>query len=110
MLLGLREAGLWCLAAMPFLKNVKSILVDFDSFSLPNERMYLEKFFIPGFLSIGGFETCIRLSQSSEVVLFNAKNHDAIEFIGKVPQNGEMTNTLKIRLIDGFDALIQYLR
>ena len=80
-LVGIKEATTLCLAAMPFLKQIKNVALDFSTFCYDDESDYLDKFFIPGFLSAGDFKTCIRLSSPEKLTLFNVKDDKSIDFI-----------------------------
>lgn len=75
------EAGLWCLAAVPFLHGVQGVMVDFGLLNSLSEEKYLKSFYLPGFLSVGGFETCIRLSGSAQLLLYNVKDETETEFL-----------------------------
>lgn len=76
-LCGIGDAGLWCLAAMPFLGEVQRAVLCCRPLGLSDERDFLKQFFVPGFLAAGGFETCIRLSKT-----------DALRFVGSASEAG----------------------
>lgn len=81
---GIKEAGLWCLAALPFLENANKVLIDCGSLGISGDDHYVDKFFVPGFLAAGGFESSIQLSTPNELTLINVKNQEEIGFIRRV--------------------------
>ena len=72
------------MAAIPFMHEIKSAFLDTSEFDIINKGKYLDKFFIPGFLAIGGFPTCIRISTLKDLHLFNVKNNEDFEFIKSI--------------------------
>jgi len=70
-IVGLYDAGLWVSAALPFLKNVYSATVDINGFDVEADEDYINRFFVPHFRSIGGFETCFKRAEPRMLKLFN---------------------------------------
>jgi hypothetical protein len=71
-IIGVKDATALCLAAMPFIDKVKTVALDLCTYNFNSEFDYLDKFYIPGFLSAGAFKTCLQLAQIIKLILFNA--------------------------------------
>jgi dienelactone hydrolase len=93
---GLKEAGMWCIAALPFITQIKCGLIDLSKYNPDSVKLYLDKFFIPGFLSAGGFKTSLRLSQSTKLQLFNVKNEKNLDFIKNISSQKNDGSLIKI--------------
>lgn len=63
LLIGLGDASLWIMAALPFLSGISDVALETDA-SGWEESDFIEHFFLPGFLAAGGVESCKRLSKS----------------------------------------------
>lgn len=66
-ILALGEAGYPALAALPFCGPITDFIYDALDIVNEDENWFLKHFFLPGFLSIGGFDTCRRLAQKNEI-------------------------------------------
>jgi len=63
---GLGDAAPWVLCALPFLPGLKAFCADVSEFENQSDNFYIERFFLPGFLASGGFQTCRLLSHGRE--------------------------------------------
>lgn len=60
-LVGLDDASLWVMSALPFLSGVSAAVLEEDM-SCWEDDDFVERFFLPGFLAAGGMESCKQLS------------------------------------------------
>jgi len=70
---GLESSARHVAATMPFLEGLKRGIIDLSRLDL-NEDDYVEEFYLPGFLGMGGFETCFKLCGGIGIVAFNGKD------------------------------------
>lgn len=73
-LFGLGDAGLWSLAALPFLHHVSSVALDLNGFDLSlsaSDELYLKRFHVPHYRAIGGFFSSLRLAAPRSITLFH---------------------------------------
>ncbi len=80
---GFGIASIWCIAALPFLKDIKEVILDVTSFNPEDEREYIKSFYVPGFLAMGGFETCLRISSTKRIALLNEGKGKLAEMLTK---------------------------
>ena len=58
-LIGIGEAGLWCLLANAFASDLNKTVVDVMGFDNKDESAWIEHLNIPGILRVGGFQTAV---------------------------------------------------
>ena len=61
-LIGIGEAGLWCLLANAFADGINKTVVDVDGFNNLDESDWVKRLNIPGILRVGGFDTAVACS------------------------------------------------
>jgi hypothetical protein len=66
-LVGLEQAGLWCLLAQALAPGLDAVVADADAFATERDEPYLDRVFIPLLRSVGGFETALTLGLGSRV-------------------------------------------
>jgi hypothetical protein len=71
-LIGLDEAGLWCLMAGTFTSDLDAMAVDVIQFRHSDESAWLERLTIPGILRVGGFETAVTCTAPRRLLIHNA--------------------------------------
>jgi len=76
-LIGLGEAGLWCLLANAFAPELSRTVVDVVGFHNRDESAWLERLNIPGILRAGGFDTAIACAAPRPLLIHNADGFDA---------------------------------
>ncbi|MBS4202123.1 acetylxylan esterase [Bacillus sp. FJAT-49732] len=101
-IVGLYDAGLWVSAALPFLKNVHSATVDMNNFNIESDADYIDKFFVPHFRTVGGFESCFQLATPSVLKLYNISpsvKDSVLKVVDQRKTNVRMFETL----VEAFD-------
>jgi hypothetical protein len=71
-LLGLRDAGLWCLLARGLKKNVTRTAVDCAGFDPEDSEAWRERAFVPGIRRLGGLRTAATLAAPMPLYVYNA--------------------------------------
>ena len=94
-IVGLDTSARNVMSAIPFLENIKRGIVDLSQLDL-EEDDYIDSFYLPGFLSVGGFETCIKLYGDMELVAFNGMEKTMAETIKIIYESANKSDKLKI--------------
>ena len=71
-LIGIGEAGLWCLLARAVAPISVRVVADAAQFSVKDDASYLDRLFIPGLRKAGGFQSAIALAAPSPTLIHNA--------------------------------------
>lgn len=73
---GMGDAGVWALAALPFLEGACSAAIDVNGFQLDDEddARFAARLFVPHYRAAGGFTTSILLSAIRQLTLFRMDN------------------------------------
>ena len=71
-LLGLAEAGPWCLLARALAHNVERTAVDFNRFKVDDDGEWMEQFFVPGVRSAGDVRTMLAMCAPAWLLVHNA--------------------------------------
>jgi hypothetical protein len=70
-LVGLDEAGLWCLLARPFVPAVGRLVADAAELDTRKDDEFLARLYVPGLRLAGDFRTAVALSAPGEVFIHN---------------------------------------
>ncbi len=70
-LIGLGEAGLWCLLAHGLADGVSRTVVDAVEFDTSDESAWIQHLNIPGILRVGGFDTAIACAAPRALLIHN---------------------------------------
>lgn len=70
-LIGMGEAGLWCLLANAFAPDLNRAAVDVTGFDNRDESAWLNHLNIPGILRVGGFDTAITCAVPRPLLIHN---------------------------------------
>ena len=76
-LIGLGEAGLWCLLANAFAPDLNRTVVDVVGFHNRDESAWVERLNIQGILRVGGFDTAVACAAPRPILIHNADGFDA---------------------------------
>jgi dienelactone hydrolase len=68
-LVGLEQAGLWCLLAQALAPGLDAVVADADAFATESDESYLGHVSIPLLRSVGGFETALTLGLGSRLLV-----------------------------------------
>ncbi len=71
-LVGLDEAGLWCLLARPFAPFVKKTAADAVQFNPTSDTAYLKQLYVPVLRRAGDFRAAVALIGSAPLLIHNA--------------------------------------
>ena len=94
-LIGLGEAGLWCLLAAGF-ADVDRTVVDANRFDSDNDAAYLQTFPIPSIRRVGDFRTAGTLVAPCHLLIHNTGNTFQTDWIADVYQAVGATDRLKV--------------
>ena len=78
-LVGMGDAGLWCLLANSFAPGVSRTAVDVAGFHNGDESAWVERLNIPGILRVGGFDTAIACAAPRPLLIHNAAETFCVE-------------------------------
>lgn len=67
-LFGFGDAGIWALAALPFLEGLKSAEIVTDEFDIDKDEDYIQRLFLPQIRFAGGIEAAIKLADIGSLV------------------------------------------
>ncbi len=70
-LIGLGEAGLWCLLARPLVPAPPSLVADAGQFTWTDDQSYARCLFLPGLRRLGDFRTALALAAPSRTLIVN---------------------------------------
>lgn len=91
-LVGIGEAGLWCLLASAFADNLNHVVADTAGFNNRDESAWVERLNIPGILRVGGFDTAIACSVPRPIFIHNT---------GGIFDTGRMTELYRLLGAEG---------
>jgi len=83
-LIGIGEAGLWCLLANAFAPDLNKTVVDVVGFDNRDESAWIERLNIPGILRVGGFETAIACAAPRPLLIHNTAGAFDAESVAKL--------------------------
>ena len=94
-LIGLGEAGLWCLLAAGF-ADVGRTAVDANQFDSDNDEAYLQNLPIPSIRRVGDFRTAGTLVAPRHLLIHNTSNTFQTDWIADVYRAVDATNRLRV--------------
>jgi len=104
---GLYEAGLWVLGALPFMESIHCAVVDLNNFNFDSDEQYATRFFVPHFKAIGGFEICFNMLEPKVLKLFQVPRLAKDSILGHV--NLDKTEVqIYETLLDSIDLSYEY--
>ncbi len=71
-LVGLGDAGLWCLLARVFFKEALRTAIDFDRFKVDDDESWCSRFFVPALRSSGDVRSALSLIAPGQLLIHNA--------------------------------------
>jgi len=96
-LIGLGEAGLWCLLARGLAEGVESMVVDVNGFNQDDEEEWLQRLFAPLMRRAGGLDTAIALTVPSRLFMHNTKEGFKPDFASKLYEALDASENLKVK-------------
>ncbi len=72
-LVGLGEAGLWCMLARGLADGVNSTVADLNGFNPDDDQEWVQRLFVPAIKRAGGLNTAIALSAPSKLFMHGCK-------------------------------------
>ena len=94
-LIGLGEAGLWCLLAAGF-ADVDRTVVDANGFDNDNDEAYLQNLPIPSIRRVGDFRTAGTLVAPRHLLIHNTSNTFQTDWIADVYRAVDAINRLRV--------------
>ena len=94
-LIGLGEAGLWCLLAAGF-ADVARTVVDANQFDNDNDEAYLQNLPIPSIRRVGDFRTAGTLVAPRHLLIHNTGNTFQTDWIADVYRAVDATDRLQV--------------
>ena len=94
-LIGLGEAGLWCLLAAGF-ADVDRTVIDANGFDSDNDEAYLQDFPIPSIRRVGDFRTAGTLVAPRHLLIHNTRSIFQTDWIAEVYQAVDAAERLRI--------------
>ena len=94
-LIGLGEAGLWCLLAAGF-ADVDRTVIDANGFDNNNDEAYLQNLPIPSIRRVGDFRTAGTLVAPRHLLIHNTSNTFQTDWIADVYRAVDATNRLRV--------------
>ncbi len=84
--MGIGDAGVWTLAALPYLYGVHTAVIDVNGFRMDDEddARFATRFFVPHFRAAGGFAASVMQSAANRLALRNAIEDDFVQLLGKL--------------------------
>ena len=71
-LVGLGDAGLWCLMARVFFKEAVRTAIDFNRFDVDDDQSWCSRFFVPAVRSSGDVRSALSLIAPGQLLIHNA--------------------------------------
>ena len=94
-LIGLGEAGLWCLLAAGF-ADVDRTVIDANGFDSDNDEAYLQNLPIPSIRRVGDFRTAGTLVAPRHLLIHNTSNTFQTDWIADVYQAVDAADRLRV--------------
>ena len=94
-LIGLGEAGLWCLLAAGF-ADVDRTVIDANGFDSANDEAYLQHLPIPSIRRVGDFRTAGTLVAPRHLLIHNTRNTFQTDWIADVYQAVDAADQLRV--------------
>lgn len=95
-LVGLGQAGLWCLLARSQSPAINRTAVDYNQFSTLSDKAYLEELYIPGIRRAGDLRTAIAIAPTTMLLIHNTGSHLDAEPLRQVYRINNVEHQLRI--------------
>ena len=95
-LIGLGEAGLWCLLACGLDPHIVRVVVDTNQLDTEDDQAYEDSLFIPCLRRIGDVNTAVALTAPADLMLHNAGTTFKTDWMEEVCRIGDTSDHLKI--------------
>ncbi len=83
-LVGIGEAGLWCLLARALTPMPVPSVIDVAGFSIGDDQSYVERLYVPGLRAVGGLLTALALAAPAPTFIHNAGGNFPIADISRL--------------------------
>jgi len=95
-IVGLKDAGLWCLLARGLAERVESAVVDVNGFNQDDEGEWLQRLYVPLVRRAGGVETAIALATPSKLFIHNCRDAFKPDFAARLYEALNVSKNLRI--------------
>lgn len=105
-LIGVGDAGLWCLLARAFAGDVDRTVVDAGAFDSTNDRAYVEKLYAPSLRRAGDFRTAAALIAPGKLFIHNTRGRFKTDWFADVYRAAGDSAALEVRGTKASDSAI----
>ena len=105
-LVGVGDAGLWCLLARAFAGDVDRTVVDAGGFDSTDDRAYVEKLYAPSLRRAGDFRTAAALIAPGKLFIHNTRGRFKTDWFEEVYRAAGDPASLEIRGTKASDSAI----
>lgn len=110
-MVGIGEAGLWCMLARAFADDIRSVAVDAHGFDNESDEQFVEKLYAPSLRRAGDFRTAAALIAPGRIFIHNTRGRFETDWIEDVYCVGETSGALRFRGTEASPAeIVQWLR
>jgi len=108
--LGLGDAGIWCLLAAGLAKDLGRVATDLAGFDTASEDEWQQRAFVPGICRLGGLRTAAALAAPIPLYIFNAHEGFDAGWVAQAYKAAGAEHVLRVdRSQPSEEALIQWL-
>ena len=109
-LVGIGEAGAWCLLARAFAPNVRRMVVDADRFDSDSDQAFIDKLYAPSLRGAGDIRTAAALISPGELFIHNTGTQFKTDWIADVYRASGKPSALSVRATRASDeAIVEWL-
>ena len=109
-LVGIGDAGLWCLLASGFAPNVNRTVIDASGFDSSDDGAFVEKLYVPCLRNAGDFRTAAALIAPRELLIHNTRRRFETCWLEDVYRAAASPTALDIRASKASDeAIVDWL-
>lgn len=105
-LIGVGEAGPWCMLARALAEGVQKTIIDANGFDSSNDQAFVEKLFVPCLRRAGDFQTASALICPGSLFIHNTRGFFKTDWVEDVYRAAGALSFLKIRGTRATDAEI----
>lgn len=105
-MIGIGDAGLWCLLALPFTPGVESAVVDMAGFDASSDQEFIERLYAPCLRRVGDLPTAGALAAPRRLMIHNTRGRLDTDFIRGAYSVGGNDGQLSVKRMPATDEAI----